>query len=167
MPSHPEGPGAALRCLVALVAAATSVSVVAGCARVAADGGVADYRSWVVGADVAAASLIASAHVAESEPLLMAGAVTYFVGAPLAHLAHRNFTGAELSGRLRGVAPTGGAALGYAIGYAICDDACGVTFAVVGTGVGALMASVIDATYLARGGSGPERDEPFMVRFAW
>ena len=83
------------------------------------------------------------------------GALTYFLAAPLVHLAHDNRSGAGKSLALRLLAPVGGALVGGTFGYAIEGKGdyallAPLLFGIGGAMVGAGVASLVDAFAFAR-----------------
>ncbi|HTL35488.1 MAG TPA: hypothetical protein VL326_20310 [Kofleriaceae bacterium] len=81
------------------------------------------YRRDVMMADGLALALVFAAPVSESEELAGWGVTTYFLGAPLVHVAHGRGVAALQSLGLRAGLPLAGALIGYRLGPddMVCD----------------------------------------------
>ena len=119
---------------------------------------------WTLALDGAGLSLVALSLATESEGLAILGAGVYFLGTPLVH-AGRADGQVTRSLLLRLGLPALGALAGAGLGsLASCDerdDVCPIgerfLFGSIGLGVGAISASVIDATLLDRPRPRPAR----------
>jgi hypothetical protein len=114
-------------------------------------------RKWYGGetilADAASASLIALGAGTEQNAIIYGGVASYFLSPAVVHGVHHHSTRAVLSPAMRVVFPLTGLLLGYTL--ANCPeksnqygdgDWCGFLPAMVGFGMGAVAASVVDAS---------------------
>ncbi len=146
-----------MRVLVALVTiAALSTSVRADPSETE---DVSSYRLQTAIADASVLGLALLGPKSGHGGALGALAVTTFaIGAPLVHVYHHQMARAGASLALRIGLPLLGLVIGSALGKSKCGEYCDNDADVVGAGFGALggaiLASVIDTAYLARGEPG-------------
>jgi hypothetical protein len=121
------------------------------------------YGWQTLAVDGVADVLFVGGSFGENENATMVGLAVYLLGAPIIHGSHSEWPRAGLSLGLRGALPTAGGLIGYGlctpdpVEFLRCIGA-----AVVGIGVGIVVAQAIDSAAIAYGDD--DRTTPTMVR---